>query len=196
MCKYAVCGSSPLLSFMSLQSHSGLAAGAALPRSSLLIPFTAFAEGCLHLCVSSSTAHHPREHTVPRAETFLTMRFQRGALLLHLVPPEYQQKEQPTPSCSRQWLLLETFPSTSTALRNNIHLHEALPNRAGWLSNEPSGVLQKSILLKVLSQFILFFAACYAGEETALVIWQMSTAPLLLLEAKRHRHCSQGCTQR
>lgn len=82
MCKSAVCGSSPLLSFMSLQSHSGLAAGAALPRSSLLIPFTAFAEGCLHLCISSSTAHHPREHTVPRAETFLTMHFQHGALLL------------------------------------------------------------------------------------------------------------------
>lgn len=133
---------------------SGVTAGTALPHSSLLIAFTTFAEGCLRLSafclLSPITPGSTRSlGQRPRAETISHDALPTWGSAPALVPPDNRQKEQPTSSCSSQSALLDTLPNIGAAPRNTIHLHKALRSRAGWLGNQPSGALQKFILLKV-----------------------------------------------
>lgn len=101
------------------------------PHSSLLIIFTMFAYGRLHLFSSSSAVCHCRKRTVPPAETVSYDAPPMREPAPVLVPPATADRGATTISTISPWgSLRDTFPKISTALRNTGGLHESPQGRA------------------------------------------------------------------
>lgn len=167
------------------------------PHSSLLIIFTMFAEGCLHLFISSSAVYHSGKRMVPGAGTVSHNVLPRRDSAPVLVPPATADMGTATiATVSPWWPLLDTFPSISITLRNTVDLYKSLHGRGEWLVQLVFRALQKFTLLTSPSQLILPLAALYAGKQIALMTLQMATLSLLLSEAKSTRASGgKGCVR-
>lgn len=166
------------------------------PHSSLLIIFTMFAYGRLHLFSSSSAVCHCRKRTVPPAETISYDAPPMREPAPVLVPPATADRGATTISTiSPRGSLRDTFLKISTALRNTGGLYESPQGRAerlGQLIFRCAAEIHNA--WSSLSQFILLAAALFAGKQTSLIAFQMATLSFLLSKAMV---CGgEGCVQR